>query len=111
MVRDLLQRSSSVAVPIMALCEFVWVLSRSYRLPLSDIAMTIRHLIAAANVRVDRALVEAGLAVFDLGGDFADGVIAHDGMALGGVTFVTFDRAAVARLNRLGIAAATPSDL
>lgn len=98
-------------VPIMALCEFVWVLSRSYRLPLADIAATIRGIVAAANVRVDQPPVEAGLAVLDAGGDFADGAIAHDGVALGGVTFVSFDRGAVTRLSRLGVAAAEPSDM
>ena len=45
--RDPLARSDLVAVPIMAPCELVWVLSRSFRLPLADIAATIRHLIAA----------------------------------------------------------------
>lgn len=104
--RDVLDRSDHIAVPIMALCEFVWVLSRSYRLPLDEIAATIRHLIAIEAVRIDRPAVEAGLALLDAGGDFADGVIAYGGQALGGSTFVSFDRGAVARLNALGVAAA-----
>ena len=111
LARLMFERSATVVVPIVALCEFVWVVSRSYRLPLSDIAAMIRRLMSLANVRADMPLVEAGLAVLDAGGDFADGVIAHDGLALGGLTFVTFDRAAVLRLTRLGVSAAEPSDM
>lgn len=103
--RDLLDRSEHIAVPSMTLCELVWVLSRFYRLPLGEIAATIRRLVAIEAVRVDRLEVMAGLAMLDAGGDFADGVIAHGGQALGGVTFISFDRAAVARLNTLGVAA------
>jgi len=51
---------------------------------------------ADTNVLV-RALLEAG-------GDFADGVIAHQGQWLGGDTFVSFDRQAVALLREQGVA-------
>ena len=44
-----------------------------------------------------RSLLEAG-------GDFADGVIAHQGQWLGGDTFVSFDRQAVALLREQGVA-------
>lgn len=49
--------------------------------------------------------MEAGLAVFAAGGEFADGVIAHEGNWLGGETFVSFDQQAVALLAGLGQAA------
>lgn len=57
------------------------------------------------NVVTDRAAIEAGLAVIDAGGDFADGVIAFEGRWLGGETFVSFDKKAVKLLNGQGVAA------
>lgn len=62
-------------------------------------------------VATDVPAVEAGLAALRTGGDFADGVIAHQGEALGGTVFASFDRHAVARLRDTGAAAADPSDL
>jgi predicted nucleic-acid-binding protein len=49
--------------------------------------------------------VEAGLAVLEAGGDFADGVIAHEGNWLGADAFVTFDKKAVALLKAQNILA------
>ena len=40
--------------------------------------------------------------MLDAGGDFADGVIAYEGNWLGGETFVSFDRQAVALLAAQG---------
>jgi predicted nucleic-acid-binding protein len=68
---------------------------------MSEIADVIRRLINSANVVADRSAVEAGLEMLESGGDFADGVIAHEGRWLGGDTFVSFDRRA-ARLLRSG---------
>ena len=45
------------------------------------------------------------------GGDFADGVIAWHGMALGGTVFATFDKAAIRSLNDAQLHAAEPADL
>ncbi|CAD0364726.1 hypothetical protein [Xanthomonas hortorum] len=59
-------------------------------------------LLAAANVEVNRPAVEAGLLVLDAVGDFADGVIAYEGNWLGGETFVSFDKKAVALLTAQG---------
>jgi predicted nucleic-acid-binding protein len=85
-----------IAVALPCLCEFVWVLLRVYGLQPSDAATAIRALLAAANVQVNRPAVEAGLSVLEAGGDFADGVIAYEGNWLGGETFVSFDKKAVA---------------
>jgi predicted nucleic-acid-binding protein len=54
---------------------------------------------------VDRPAVEAGLAFLDHGGDFADGVIAHQGYELGGDVFVSFDKNAVGLVEEIGEAA------
>jgi predicted nucleic-acid-binding protein len=76
-----------------------------YSLPTEDIAAAIRALIAVANVQVNRPAVEAGLSILEANGDFADGVIAYEGVWLGGETFVSFDKRAVALLTARGQAA------
>ncbi len=93
-----LANADVVAVPLPALCELVWVLSQGYKIAAPDIGDAIRRLIDAANVVVNRAAVEAGLALLDGGGDFADGAIAHEGNWLGGETFISFDKKAVTLL-------------
>ena len=89
-----LARADLVALTLPALCELVWVLSQAYNIPAADIAEAIRRLINGANVVVNRPAVEAGLAMLEAGGDFADGVIAYEGRWLGAETFVTFDKQA-----------------
>lgn len=87
-----------IAIALPCLCEFVWVLLRLYKFSPHDVARAIRALLAARNVKVNRLAVEAGLAVLEAGGDFADGVISFEGSWLGGGTFVSFDKTAVAIL-------------
>jgi predicted nucleic-acid-binding protein len=87
-----------IAVATPCLCEFVWVLRSVYSFLIADIAAAIRALLAAANVEANRPAIEAGLSVLEAGGDFADGVIAYEGSWLGGVSFVSFDKKAVALL-------------
>ena len=84
-----------VALPLSALCELVWVLSRGYKIGRADISQALRRLIGAANAAVNRPGADAGLSVHDAGGDFADGVIAFEGKWLGADDFVSFDRQAV----------------
>ena len=100
--RAVLQRADVVAIPVPALCELVWVLSQGYKHSSSNIAEAIRRLTNGANAAVDRPAVEAGLAILDAGGDFADGVIAHEGNWLGADTFVSFDKRAVKLLEVTG---------
>lgn len=101
----LLQEAELIAVPLPCLCEFVWVLRRVYGLGQQDVRAALQVLVNAGNVAVNRPAVDAGLAVLDAGGDFADGVIAFEGQWLGGETFVSFDRRAVALLEQQGQAA------
>lgn len=91
-----------VALALPALCELVWVLSRGYKVPSADIAEAIRRLINGANVVVNRPAVEAGLALLEAGGDFADGVIAYEGSWLGAEIFISFDKAAVTLMEAQG---------
>ena len=97
-----LRRAELVAITMPALCELVWVLSQGYKIPTSEIAETIRRLINAANVVVNRPAAEAGLALLDAGGDFADGIIGFEGSWLGADTFVSFDRKAVRLIEARG---------
>ena len=101
----LLNDAELIAVALPCLCEFVWVLRRVYHFEVSDVAGAIRALLAAGNVEVNRPAVEAGLSVFEAGGDFADGMIAYEGRWLGGESFVSFDKNAIARLKAKGYSA------
>jgi predicted nucleic-acid-binding protein len=96
-----LRKAELVALPLSTLCELVWVLRR-YKIGTIDIAATVRDLIIGANIAVNRPAAEAGLAVLDAGGDFADGVIAYEGNWLGADTFVSFDKRAVRLLEAQG---------
>lgn len=102
---ETLESAALIAVGLQSLCEFAWVLDRTYHADRSAIAHAIRRILDIRNVVTDRAAVEAGLAVLDAGGDFADGIIAFQGRWLGGETFVSFDKKAVKLLERQGIAA------
>ena len=97
-----LKKAELVAMPMPALCELAWVLSQGYKIPPAEIAEAIRRLINGANVVVNRPAAEAGLAVLDAGGDFADGVIAYEGNWLGANTFVSFDKKAVRLIEAQG---------
>jgi predicted nucleic-acid-binding protein len=105
LAEQVLEDAELVAVTMPALCELAWVLTRSYQVRSADVASAIRSLIDVANVVVDRPAVEAGLAFLDRGGDFADGVIAHQGYELGGDVFVSFDQKAVGLVDEVGEAA------
>lgn len=97
-----LRDATLIAVSLPCLCEFAWVLGRVYRFGSAEVATAIRALLAAANVATNRPAVEAGLRVLEAGGDFADGVIAHEGRWLGAEVFVSFDRRAVKLLAAAG---------
>jgi predicted nucleic-acid-binding protein len=98
----LLRQADLIAVSLPCLCEFVWVLDRVYDFGREETAETIEALLGAENVVVNRAAADAGLAVLRSGGDFADGAIAWEGRWLGGETFVSFDKKAVARVGEQG---------
>lgn len=102
---QLLRDAEIIAIPLPCLCEFVWVLRRVYSLGQQDIHAALQALLDTGNVAVNRPAVDAGLAVLDAGGDFADGLIAFEGKWLGGETFVSFDKKAVALLEQQGQAA------
>lgn len=98
----LLREATLIAVSVPCLCELVWILRRGAKLTKEDVALTIRDLLGAGNVVMNRPAVEAGLALLEAGGDFADGVIAYEGNWLGGETFASFDQKAVELVARQG---------
>ena len=97
-----LANADVVALALPALCELVWVLSQGYKIPFAEIAEAIRRLMNGGNVVANRPAVEAGLALMDAGGDFADGVIAYEGSWLGAEMFVSFDKKAVKLMKAQG---------
>jgi predicted nucleic-acid-binding protein len=97
--------AEAVIVGLHALCELVWVLRTSYLFSKAQIVLAIEKLCGIENVIVDKVAVDAGLEAMHFGADFADGVIAHEGAWLGGETFVSFDKRAVAAISRRGLQA------
>ena len=99
---QILKKAELIAIPLVVLCEFIWVLRKVYDFSRADIAAAIRRLMATPNVELNRPAVEAGLGIFESGGDFADGIICHEGKWLGGTHFVSFDKEAVKLLKAQG---------
>jgi predicted nucleic-acid-binding protein len=100
--REMLRSATLIAVSLPSLCELVWILRQGAKLPKEDVAAAIRALLDAGNVVMNRPAVEVGLALLEAGGDFADGIMAHEGKWLGGETFVSFDKKAVTLLSQQG---------
>jgi len=98
----ILRTADLVAVPVAALCEFVWVMRRGYKRPAAAVAHSIRSLMNSENVVMNQPAVEAGLEVLEKGGDFADGAIAYEGYWLGAEHLVSFDKKAVSLLKSQG---------
>ena len=97
-----LENAELVAITLPALCEFVWVLTQGYGIATPQIAETIRRLMNSTNVVTNRPAAEAGLALLEAGGDFADGVIAFEGQWLGAEVFLSFDKKAARLIEAQG---------
>lgn len=97
-----LKQAALIAVSSPCLCELVWVLRRVYSFDTAAISTAILALLDTENAVMNRPAVEAGLAILEAGGDFADGIMAYEGNWLGGETFVSFDRKAVTLLSAQG---------
>ena len=78
-----------------ALCELVWVLSRSYGQSKAAIIATLEMILQMELFRIERvSLIHRALAAYRGGkGDFADYVIGEIGRHAGCRDTVTFDRA------------------
>ncbi|WP_375695879.1 type II toxin-antitoxin system VapC family toxin [Bartonella sp. AC67GZZY] len=98
----ILREASLIAISLPCLCELVWILRRGARLSKEDVAGMLRDLLATSNIVMNRPAVEAGLAILEAGGDFADGIISYEGNWLGGEMFVSFDKLAIDLLKKNG---------
>lgn len=98
----LLRNGEKIAIPVVALCEFVWVMRQGLKMPAAEVAQSIRSLVDSANVVTNAPAVEAGLEILEKSGDFADGAIAYEGRWLGAEEFVSFDKQAVNLLRAHG---------
>lgn len=103
--RHALSSAEQVVISQHAFCEMVWVLRQRYQMPGEEIIEAIRGYLQAGKVVTDYATVEAGLEAMKEGADFADGVIAYEGLMLGGDEFVSFDKKAVAAMEKQGVTA------
>ena len=99
-----LAKAETVAIALPALCELVWVLTKGYKISAAETAGAIRRLMNSANVVTNRPAADAGLAMLEAGGDFADGAIAYEGNWLGADTFVSFDGKAAKLAEAQGLA-------
>lgn len=102
---QIVSSAERVIVPLPCILELFWVLESVYRFSREEIAQSLITLTRPANVSTDAAAIDVGLRVHAAGGDFADGVIAAAGAAMGGEAFVSFDRKAVARVSAIGLSA------
>jgi len=109
--QTLIGRAELMAIPVPVFCEMVWTMRRLYKRSVDEIADAMEALLQVETVVTDRPAVEAGLDVLRRGGDFADGAIAWQGMALGGTVLATFDKAGIRVLKAAGLLAAEPDSL
>jgi predicted nucleic-acid-binding protein len=103
MAAEIIEAASAVLVSTLVLAEAAWVLRRCYKHTPEEVAAALRGFVEARGVEVDEAAVEAGLRFLEQGGDFADGVIAHQAGQARCDRLVTFDR----KFARLGSATVT----
>jgi predicted nucleic-acid-binding protein len=109
LAQKMVETAELLAIPVRALVELCWVLKRAYGVAKADVARAVRALIHADSIATDFPAVEAGLMMLDKGGGFADDIIAHEGIWLGGETFMNFDRKAVKLLTGTGISGLEPA--
>ncbi len=91
-VERLLDRAEEVFIPIITLCEVVWVLRRSYKMPTTSIVAALRSIAGIQSVAIDRPAFEAGLEMLARGGDFADGCVLFEAKRAKCDRLATFDR-------------------
>jgi len=105
LAREALKTASLIAISLPCLCELVWILRQGAKLPRQDVATIVRNLVGSKTIVTNHTAVKTGLAVLEAGGDFADGILAHEGATLGADTFVSFDKKATSLISRQGIRA------
>jgi predicted nucleic-acid-binding protein len=87
-----IEGADTIVVPTIVLCDLVWVLKRAYRYAGPEILQILRRLAAVRAVEIERPAAEAGIAMLERGGDFADGVVRYDADRAKCDRLVTFDQ-------------------
>ncbi len=88
----ILEGGDDIVIPIVVLCEAVWILQRAYKYKREEIERALRLVVESSNAIVDRPAAESGLDLLRRGGDFADGTIAYEVERFRADHLVTFDR-------------------
>ena len=100
LARELIEVRSSpknqAHLPLVVLCELVWVLSTAYRYSRKQIVLALRQVLVTDCFDVEQhALAWTALYDYDAcGADYADCVIAHLNREQGAETTYTFDKKA-----------------
>ena len=83
-----------ILVNVIVLCETVWVLRSSYRIPRREIAAALDRLLGVSGLVIeDRDQVAAAVEAFRRGpGDFSDYLLGERNRAAGCVSTATLDR-------------------
>lgn len=94
LVERAVQSNDALYVSGIVLCETVWVLTGSYRVPRLDVVKTLQDLLRAKHLTFDNPdRLARAVDSFATGrGDFADYVIREDALAAGCSSIATFDR-------------------
>ncbi len=94
LVERAVQSEDSLYVSAIVLCETVWVLTVSYRVPRSDVVKTLQDLLRAKHLTFDNPdRLARAVDAFAIGrGDFADYLIREEALAAGCSSVATFDR-------------------
>ena len=95
-IEDRCSSENPAAISLIVLCEFVWVLSFSYKYSRQQIAATLKQLLLTDCFDVAKYdLAWAAMLDYSIGeGDYADCVIARINKMNGAETTVTFDKKA-----------------
>lgn len=94
LIERAVQSNDALYVSGIVLCETVWVLTGSYRVPRLDVVKTLQDLLRAKHLTFDNPdRLARAVDSFAIGrGDFADYVIREDAFAAGCSSIATFDR-------------------
>lgn len=88
-------------------CEVVWVMKKRAKIPNDKIALLLNSLVASGNVIYDKTDFDNGMKFLTNGGDFADGVIAHQVQQryqhFDNLMFITFDKNASKLANHFNL--------
>ena len=95
-VRRAADAGTPLLINLVVLCEFAWVLRRSYGYSRADIADCIETLVSSPALTLQEPDLVAGATQWlRSGGDFADAIIAGLNRNMGADATLTFDRSAL----------------